>query len=40
VTATDRRNQQETQRRAAVRTALALAVFALGCYVTFVVIRL
>ncbi len=31
---------QQTQRRAAIRTAIGLALFALGCYVAFVITRL
>jgi len=31
---------QQNQRRAAIRTATGLALFALGCYVVFVVTRL
>jgi len=31
---------QAKQRRAAIRTAIALALFALACYATFVITRL
>ena len=33
-------DMQQNQRRAAIRTAIGLALFALACYATFVITRL
>jgi hypothetical protein len=37
---TQQDTQQQNQRRAVIRTAIALALFALGCYAAFVITRL
>jgi hypothetical protein len=33
-------DMQQNRRRAAIRTAIGLALFALGCYAAFVITRL